>query len=357
MKVDYLIAGQGLGGTILAHQLLENGKKVMIIDEFNVNSSSRIAPGLFNPVTGKKFVKSWQADKLFPFLLDFYKNYQANLGVEFFFPTPVYRPFPDMAAQNDWQGNSAKPSFAPFIDKIFQGRAYDGINDPFGGLLIKGGGFIDLPAMLSRAREKFINDGVLLQEKFDDNLLDIHEDRVKYKNIEAGKMIFCRGYGEAESSFFGWLPFRPVKGEVLSLKSQKAVDKIYIKGCFITPGVDGIHRCGSTYDWRDKSPFPTEKGRHTILGNLHNLIDWKVEIVEQRAGFRPASLDRRPMIGRHPEQKALWVFNGLGAKGVTLAPYYANQLVNFLETGTNLDKEVNIERYYSLYYNSFQEKK
>ena len=42
--------------------------------------------------------------------------------------------------------------------------------------------------------------------------------------------------------------------------------------------------------------------------------------------------------------------NGLGTKGVTLAPFFANQMVNNLKNCSNIDKEVNISRYYSLYY-------
>ena len=42
------------------------------------------------------------------------------------------------------------------------------------------------------------------------------------------------------------------------------------------------------------------------------------------------------------------IFNGLGTKGVSLAPYYANQLLTHLEEHREIDA-VNIERYFSLF--------
>lgn len=357
MQIDYLIAGQGLAGTLLAHHLLQRKKKVLIVDEFDENSSSRVAAGLFNPITGKKFVKTWNANLLFPYLHNFYPQYERVLGEKFFYPADIYRPFSTIEEQNDWQGHSGKPSYQLFIKEIYRRHQFEGISDPCGGILIKGGGFLDLPLMLSRARQIFKEKGVLWEEKLDDKQLAIDDKAARYKQAEARKIIFCRGRHDAASTFFGWLPFRPVKGEILSLKSATKTDKIYNKGCFLTPEHHGVSKCGSTYDRHDSTTTPTEKARNTILANLRALINWEVDVVGQKAGIRPASADRRPLAGLHPEFKSLAIFNGLGTKGVTLAPYYADQFINFLEEGRNLDAEINIERYYSLYYNSFSQEK
>jgi len=39
------------------------------------------------------------------------------------------------------------------------------------------------------------------------------------------------------------------------------------------------------------------------------------------------------------------VFNGLGTKGVMLAPYFADKMTNFILKGTALPEEVNISRF------------
>ncbi len=68
------------------------------------------------------------------------------------------------------------------------------------------------------------------------------------------------------------------------------------------------------------------------------------EIVNHQAGIRPTVNDRRPLMGLHPQHPTLAVFNGLGTKGVMLAPYFAYQLYSFLELNKPLDVEVDIKR-------------
>ena len=72
MMYDYLLIGQGIAGTALSYQLLKRGKNVLLIDKKRNDSSSRVAAGLFNPITGRRMIKTWLADKLFPYC--FYKR-------------------------------------------------------------------------------------------------------------------------------------------------------------------------------------------------------------------------------------------------------------------------------------------
>ena len=73
-QIDYIIVGQGLAGATLALQLLKREKKIMVIDRPDLNRASRVAAGLFNPVTGQNCVRTWRADKLFPYLHKFYRE-------------------------------------------------------------------------------------------------------------------------------------------------------------------------------------------------------------------------------------------------------------------------------------------
>ena len=56
MKVDYLIIGQGLAGSLLAWELIQRRCSVVVVDNGNENAS-QIAAGLINPITGMRFVK------------------------------------------------------------------------------------------------------------------------------------------------------------------------------------------------------------------------------------------------------------------------------------------------------------
>ena len=67
-------------------------------------------------------------------------------------------------------------------------------------------------------------------------------------------------------------------------------------------------------------------------------------------GMRPTVPDRRPIIGKHPEYSRVAVFNGLGTKGVSLAPYFASILIQLLENGAPVNNEADVNRYKSVYW-------
>ena len=83
-KVDYLIIGQGIAGTMIAFFAKKAGKKILVIDQSRPHSSSKIAAGLMNPITGRKFVKSWKIDDLLPFAIQTYQEFTELLGEPFF---------------------------------------------------------------------------------------------------------------------------------------------------------------------------------------------------------------------------------------------------------------------------------
>ena len=89
----------------------------------------------------------------------------------------------------------------------------------------------------------------------------------------------------------------------------------------------------------------TEKGKTELVDKLKKVLKIPFEIVNHQAGIRPTVNDRRPLIGLHPKHPTLAIFNGLGTKGVMLAPYFAQQFYSFLEENNVLEQEVDIKRF------------
>ena len=68
-EFDYIIVGQGIAGTVLAFQLRLKGKQVFVIDKHRDDTSSKIAPGTYNPMVLKRFTPCWKVeDQLTPLL-------------------------------------------------------------------------------------------------------------------------------------------------------------------------------------------------------------------------------------------------------------------------------------------------
>lgn len=349
--LDYIIIGQGLAGSAVAIQLLKLGKRFLVIDQPLNNTSSRIAAGLFNPITGRRVVKTWMADILFPYLHDYYTEVEELTGEKFFYRKLLYRPFATIEEQNEWMAKSAAPEFNAYIDAIFTRPTYANVRDPLGGLLLKQCGYLDTRTYIDAVRKLISREASFLSEEADDKDINITPDYVTYKHYKAGKIVFCNG--THTTKWFDWLPIRALKGETLRIQSSFDEELIINRGVYIVPGkVPGEWRVGATYNLLDKSQETTATARHELVEKMDELVSFPFNIVEQEWGFRPTTIDRRPILGKHPEWHRAFILNGLGTKGVSLSPFLSQVLIYSIENGEPLNKEVDIERYKLLYWSS-----
>jgi glycine/D-amino acid oxidase-like deaminating enzyme len=218
-------------------------------------------------------------------------------------------------------------------------------------MMLKQCGYVDITALICGIREFLIQKNAFSEKRFVVSDLKVQPDHATYQQHTAPKVIFCEGPWWNDNRFFNWLPLRPVKGELLEVELEQPLDFILNRGVFVLP-YQGVHcKVGATFDQQDLSWSVTENARQQLEAGLKALLRIPFKINSQLAGVRPASSDRRPLIGLHPEYEPLAVFNGLGTKGVSLAPYLAREFCDFLERGRPLIQDVAINRHFSLYYN------
>lgn len=348
MDVDFLLIGQGLAGSILAYRLHRAGAKVQVLDDGNPNSSSKVAAGLYNPITGRKMVKTWLADTLFPGIEPFYAELEQALGQRFLYPTGIYRPFVSYEEQNEWIAKSADPQYDRYIEKVLSSSAFPGVNDAYGGLLLKSSGYLAIKPLLQSFKVWALDREMLMQHRFQANRLRRDQRGYwTYGHIVARNLVFCNGVAAGKNPFFEWVPFTPVKGEILTVKQDFSAAEIINRGVFRIDMGEGLGKVGSTYNNRELDLKPSAAGKKELLDKLHQLIPAEVqEIVDHQVGIRPAMRDRRPVLGQHPAEKNVYLFGGLGAKGVSLAPFFSQQMSDFLISGKEPQKEVNINRFF-----------
>ncbi len=346
-SLDYIIVGQGLAGSCFAMQLIERNKTFVVFDKPEENCSSRIAAGIFNPITGKNWVKTWKSGTLFPYMKEFFLRVEEMLSIKCFHERIIYRPFNSLDNQNDWMARESDLNLKTYIGGIRTAPVDEHIlKNPIGGLEISSGGFVDVPAFLKGVRSLLLSKKMIRFEHFDEKAICHVENKVVYGNYLASKVVFCQG--PQMGDFWKFLPFNMVKGEILSIKVDSIFEeytKILNMGVFVRPFKGHFWKVGSTYDHHTLDSNPTEFGKKQIIDKLNRFFLPKFEIVKHVAGIRPATMDRRPFIGMHPDIKNIVIFNGLGAKGVTLAPYFSKILLDFLEHGEELEKEISSERY------------
>lgn len=340
--VDYLIVGFGLAGAALALELRKRGQKVTIFDTPHEHQASRVAAGLFNPITGKVMQKTWNAEKLFPYLHDFYREAEKTTGAQFFHPKPICIPFRSIEEQNDW---TIKSGLEEFVEEVYtKSRFTNLVNDRYGGVILKNSGYVDIVRYLECSKDLFD----FQIEKFQYSLLKIEADKVIYKDHEAKAIIFCEGVKVHDNPFFKWVPVVPLKGETITVKPTRELPIIFNRGVYVVPFGDGLHLVGSTYS-HDAREGPTDAGKTELRQKLGALMTIPYTFYHHTWGVRPTTPDRRPMAGRHPEHKNVWIFNGMGTKGVSLAPWSSGTLSDALTKGLQIDDPINITRFYALY--------
>ena len=238
-----------------------------------------------------------------------------------------------------------KPKLQQFlVPKIIENNNPN-IRAPFGYGEVKFTGRVDTKLLLEAYRNDLKSKDLFIEETFEYSSLDV-TNVVQYKEVIAKKLIFAEGFGMKQNPFFNTLPLEGTKGELLVIHAPDLkLDVILKSSVFIIPIGDEQYLVGSTYTWNDYSNTPTESAKNEILEKLQNVISCSFKVVHQRAGIRPTVTDRRPLVGQHKAHKNLYLMNGLGSRGVLIAPTVARDLIAHIEDGVPLPKEIDIERF------------
>ncbi len=346
VELPYLIVGQGIAGSLLAWHLEKANQPYLIIDNHHQTSASKIAAGIINPITGRRFVKSWMIDTFLPFAKSTYQEIEAQLDIQVWKDMDIIRFFMSNAEGNNWLTKTTWEGYDKYLKEEKNADfLHQFIKDESGfGTVV--GAKVDLGKVVKSFQSHFQKKGVLLSESFDYEQLSVEKNQVKYKEITARKVIFCEGFAAFKNPWFAHLPYESAKGEALIIRIPNLqTPDIIKKHFFIVPLEDDLFWFGSNYEWDDLSNEPTEIGRNYLEKELKQILKVKYEVVDHLAAVRPVLKDRRPAIGLHPTNSNIAFFNGLGTKGTSIAPYWANEMTLFLTEGKEIPKEVNVQRF------------
>ena len=105
-----------------------------------------------------------------------------------------------------------------------------------------------------------------------------------------------------------------------------------------------LYSVGATYDRSFEDSGITTNARGHISSIFEKYVNLPYTIKEQKSGIRPSTFDRRAFIGPHPDYSNMYIMNGLGTRGVLLAPYLSHNLINSIYFNTKILKEVAVSR-------------
>jgi len=341
-EVDYIVVGLGIAGLAICEQFEKNGCSYLVFDG-GTKGSTMVSGGLVNPVVLKRFTAVWSVDLFLKKAIEFYNELSEKLDFQVWNPKNVYRIFNNIEEQNDWMVASDKMELSPYLSSEVVKNQNPNIVAPFGFGKVFGSGTID-PVSLFRNYREFLGSKII-SEKFEYYKLSEKENSIFYKNYSAKRIIFTEGAAVLKNPYFKNEYIVPNKGEYIIIKSPKLqIDKILKGPMFVIPLGNDHYKVGATYNRQADDNSATEMAKDEIISKLKKMITCDFEVVDQPTGIRPTTKDRKPLLGSLPESKRKVFFNGLGTRGILMAPYLSEILFDYIENRIEIPKEIDINR-------------
>ena len=348
-RFDTLILGQGLAGSALAWELTAAGQRVCVIDDGHRSSSSMVAAGLINPLAGMRFSRRPEVTDWLDGADRWYAELARHFGHPFLHALPMLRLFRSPRQRRFYDRRAAEPHSGDLLGAPFSAEdCPEPVAAPYGGFRQRRTGYVDLPLLLATLRGWLAKRQALHESALGPQEIVIDPAGVRACGLHADRLVFCEGARLRDNPWFRDLPLQPEKGEILNLAAGDWRPRHIVNGAhWLLPLHNGELRLGATHEHHEIDQRTTAAGREQLLAAMKALRPSALppRVLDQQAGIRPGTSDRYPLIGRHPTQPRLWVFNGFGARGSLTIPWYAQRLAAHLQRAAPLPAEADIRRF------------
>jgi glycine/D-amino acid oxidase-like deaminating enzyme len=329
-EFDFFIVGQGLAGSVLATTLIKRGQRVLVLDNDNSGSSTQVAAGIINPITGHRLNISDQFLDYFPIAKDYYQALELDTKQALFRTIKQIRLIKNQGQFNYLQQRLNEAAY----QDLLQGSDSSNFGPTeFGVIDIQQTAVVDTKALLNATRKWLEARKSYAQYAVNYSEIKVSKIRVSIGRWQAKQIIFCEGYQANKNPWLAHLPFKLAKGEILTLDlSAKRPDRMLSWGHWLVPDESNQRsaKLGSNFIWNDLSLNPSEGSKDKMLDSLKQYTGLLGNILKHEVGIRPTTTDRKPFIGPLSKLEKGYCFNGFGSKGCLLVPYYAELMADHL---------------------------
>jgi glycine/D-amino acid oxidase-like deaminating enzyme len=328
MKFDFLVVGQGIAGTLISHELLLRGKRIMVFDHVNRLSASRVAGAVLNPAVLKGRAKDANYNAVGK-AVEVYKLISALIG-ETIISQKEMVVFPGNKDEHyDYSirvGEKHITGIGSTSDQIK--LLFDSSFEP---IIVSPVWQVNATLLLDRWKDYLFSHGIFRNEKFELNDCEFELQAIKYKDIQADKIIFCEGVEARKNSLFTTYPFVANRGDVLLLDIPGLPqEKIYHRKFRLIPVGNSLFWFGSNYNWTFNDLLPDENWRSKAEEELNSWLKLGYTVIGHTTAERPTTAGQIPLCRVHENNPAVIIFNGLGTKGFTNGPMLARQLAEMI---------------------------
>jgi glycine oxidase len=224
---------------------------------------------------------------------------------------------------------------------------------PSGGLLVRRGGALSVPAfvkaMLTAAQQQGTHvatntEGIGWQEDHHGAYVEVRHEQVTTR-LQANRIILALGYGYHSHKNLNLLNLHPIKGQTVRVARPTPSPNLPLAGQgYIVPEGDTLV-VGSSYERDFNTLHPSAEQTRLILEMAASMVPAlrDATVLEATAGVRVTVPGTRlPMLGPLPGHQRIWIFTGLGSKGLLMAPLLAQHLPAYLEDPATIPPKVRV---------------
>jgi glycine oxidase len=350
---DVLVVGGGVIGCGIARALTTRGARVTIIEPRAVGGgASRASAGMLAPFSEGRHDRALQTlgarslsryDPLIEALGDEGLGVPyARLGsIDVTFDAGGVNILDDVASALALDGTCFEQ-----LDRASLHALEPSIStSAFAGLKIPSHGVVDVPALVSALWRSAATRGArLVQARAHRVSRTASALRVDTGEgaFEASRVVLATGCwaGQIEIAGAAPLPVRPVRGQLLALRTDSVVLRhaVWGPGCYLVPWGDGTILVGATVEQVGFDERPTAAGVFQLLQAAAELLPALADatFLEVRVGLRPGTPDDLPIVGPSQRIEGLIYATGHYRNGALLTPLTADAVAE-LAGGTPLD--------------------
>jgi glycine/D-amino acid oxidase-like deaminating enzyme len=164
----------------------------------------------------------------------------------------------------------------------------------------------------------------------------------------ARRVLLALGYGFRRHHELTALNLHALKGQTVRVTRPDALPRdglLPLSGQgYVVPEHDALV-VGTSYEHDFTDLTPSDEQTRKILAKASRMLPAlkKATVLDATAGVRVTVPGTRlPMLGPLPGRARIWIFTGLGSKGLLMAPLLARNLPTFFEKPETIPPEVRV---------------
>ena len=346
-RVDTIVVGAGLAGALSTFWLSKTQQVLLLEAQAERSGASQIAAGIVNPFAGLRGKPMWRGLQALTSLDTLVAEADAQ---QHYNQCGVLRPAVSRVQVASFRAVAeAYPDHATWMAAEAVCARYAGVSAPYGALRLYGGGLVDTPGLIDAALASAMRQGAAIKAgarvvSWKSAAEAVHVTTHDGQRYTASRVLLCLGSGYVAFETLRTLNLHRTKGQIVRVRRPVHYDLTMPLSAhgYVVPIQDDL-LVGTTYDRDFTTEAPTPEASARILRAASAMVPGldRLNPLSAMAGIRVGVPGTRlPMVGSLDDR--VWVFTGLGSKGLLFASLLAQMVPSLLAEPHSIPPEIRV---------------